>query len=220
MRAPTRVLVAAAPAAYPLIRRAALTWGAGPGDVDAALPGDSLVPDADVVATRAVRIDAAPGDVWPWLVQLGYGRGGFYSYDRLEQLAGLDIRSADRIEQRWQDLAVGDAVELAEGFGLPVAELEPASHLVLHSGAPVGGDGEPVQPPMPATPGPPFDFSWAFVLRPDDGGSRLLVRERYRAHSWAGRAVVEVVQPVSWLMTQKMLRGVRSRAERRAPRHR
>lgn len=192
-----------------LTRRPMQTWGTRDDEHAARLPGDDLVPHARVVATRGVTIDAPPGDVWPWLVQLGQGRGGFYSYDLLENLAGLGIRSAGTIEERWQSLAVGDDVRLAAQAALRVALLEPEDHLVL-LGAP--GPGEPDVMP--------FAFSWAFVLRalpPGGGGgarTRLLVRERYRPTSRPGRAVVEAVQPVSFLMTQKMLRGVRDRAER------
>jgi len=192
-----------------LTRRLTQTWGTADGEHETVLPGDDLVPDARVVATRAVTIDAPPSDVWPWLVQLGQGRGGFYSYDALENLAGLAIRSADAVEERWQDLAVGDDVHLADDVALRVALLAPGSHLVL-LGAP--GPGQPDTMP--------FRFSWAFVVRalpPGEHGSartRLLVRERYVPLGAAGRPVVEAVQPVSFLMTQRMLRGIRDRAER------
>jgi hypothetical protein len=192
-----------------LTRRLTQTWGTRDDEHAGPLPGDGLVPDARVVATRAVTIEAPPSDVWPWLVQLGQGRGGFYSYDLLENLAGLGIRSAGTVEDRWQSLAVGDDVRLAEQAALRVALLEPEEHLVL-LGAP--GPGEPEVMP--------FAFSWAFVVRPlppgDGGGARtrLLVRERYRPAGPLGRAVVEAVQPVSFVMTQKTLRGVRDRAER------
>ncbi len=195
-----------------LTRRMTQTWGTAEGEHDMVLPGDELVPDARaVVATRAVTIDAPPSDVWPWLVQLGQGRGGFYSYDALENLAGLGIHSADSVEDRWQDLAVGDDVHLADEVALRVALLEPGSHVVL-LGAP--GPGRPDTMP--------FRFSWAFVVRPLPPGragsarTRLLVRERYLPLGAAGRAVVEAVQPVSFVMSQKMLRGIRDRAGRRS----
>ncbi|MFC8921195.1 SRPBCC family protein [Cellulosimicrobium sp. NPDC057127] len=202
-------VVAVAVGTLLLTRRMTQTWGTRDDEHDAPLPGDELVTGPGVVvATRAVSIAAAPRDVWPWLVQLGQGRGGFYSYDALENLAGLRIRSADAIEDRWQALAVGDDIHLAEQVALRVALLEPEDHLLL-LGAPEPGETDVM----------PFAFSWAFVVRPlppgdeDTVRTRLLVRERYRpAHPW-GRAVVEAVQPVSFLMTQRMLRGVRDRAE-------
>lgn len=196
-------LGAAAVGAALLTRRMTATWGTASGEMDAELPGDDLLPGAAVVATRAIDIAAAPRVVWPWLVQLGYGRGGFYSYDALERLVGLDITSADTVVEQWQHLQVGDAVWLADGVGLRVAALEPERHLVLR------GDGD-----LPGANAAPYDFTWAFVLRPAGTGTRLLVRERYQPHGPGSRALVEAVQPVSFLMTQRMLRGIRERAER------
>jgi hypothetical protein len=184
-----------------LTRRMTQTWGTLAGEADGELPGDGLVRDAVVVATRGVGIDAPPRAVWPWLVQLGYGRGGFYSHDRLERLIGVDITSADRIEDRWQGLAVGDPVHLAPRVALRVAGLAPREHLVLQ------GDDS-----LPGAGAVPYEFTWAFVLRPVGDGTRLLVRERYRPLGVGGRVLAEAVQPVSLVMTAAMLRGIRERA--------
>jgi len=78
------------------------------GDDSSPLPGDDLVPGATIVETHQIDIDAPAATIWPWLVQLGYGRGGFYSFDLLERLAGVGMTNARRIEPQWQDLAVGD----------------------------------------------------------------------------------------------------------------
>jgi hypothetical protein len=179
-----------------------LRWGASARECDASLPGDDLIVSPDLTATRAITVRASAGQVWPWIAQLGQGRGGFYSYDFLENLAGCDIRSADRIVPRWQDIKVGDEVKLAPAVGLGVAALAPGRSLVLRGGIPVGN-----------TP-PPYDFTWAWVLRDEpDGTSRLLVRERYAyTRTWA-RFLVEPVEAVSFVMSQKMLRGIRDRAE-------
>ena len=197
---------AAAGVAYRAGRRVQLRFGAAPEEEHGTLPGDDLVPDADLVATRAITIDAPPAAVWPWIAQIGQGRGGFYSYDVLENLAGCEIHSSDHVVSAWQDVAVGDMVRLHPQLGLPVAVVTPHEALVLHGAAPVDDDG-PV----------PFDFVWAFALRSLPGGrTRLVVRERYAYRtSWAGR----MVEPVSWLsflMTERMLRGIRDRAERYA----
>ena len=182
-----------------LTRRLTMTWGTRNDEHLASLEGDEFVFPADMVATRAISIAAPPGRVWPWLVQIGQGRGGFYSYDWLENLVGLDMHSADYIVDDWQELAVGDEVHLAEGVALSVATIEPGAHLVLQG----AGDARM-----------PFEFTWAFVLQPGPrGGTRLLVRERYRYLNWWGRVITEVVQPVSFLMTARMLRGIRDRAE-------
>ena len=66
-----------------------LHWGAAGEEIDTVLPGDDLIPGPDLVTTRGITIGVPPGQVWPWLAQLGQGRGGFYSYDLLENLAGL-----------------------------------------------------------------------------------------------------------------------------------
>ena len=183
-------------------RRRQLRWGATGQESDGALPGDDLIASPDLTATRAITIRASADQVWPWIAQLGQGRGGFYSYDFLENLVGCDIHSADRIVPEWQDVAVGDEVKLAPTVGLEVAALEPGRSLVLRGGVPMGN-----------TP-PPYDFTWAFVLREQpDGTTRLLVRERYAyTRRWAP-LLVEPVAAVSFVMTQKMLRGIRDRAE-------
>ena len=206
-----RTVLTAAGLGTGLALRAARTGGSTRAEALVPLPGDVLVPDATVSITRAVSIAAPPEQVWPWLVQLGQGRGGFYSYDALENLAGLDIHSADRIDPRWQDLAVGDPVHLARDVALRVAALQPGGHLVL-LGAPGAGEPDVL----------PFRFSWAFVLRHGEPGpdgvprTRLLVRERYRPRSVAARLMIELVVPVSAGMSSRMLCGIRERAERGA----
>ncbi len=156
----------------------------------------------DLTATRAITIRASADRAWPWIAQLGQGRGGFYSYDFLENLAGCDIHSADRIVPEWQDIKIGDQIKLAPAVGLEVTALELGRSLVLRGGVPMGN-----------TP-PPYDFTWAWVLRDEPGGTaRLLVRERYAyTRPWA-RFLVEPVEAVSFVMSQKMLRGIRDRAE-------
>jgi hypothetical protein len=99
-----------------------------------ALPGDELIPHADLTATRAVTVRAPADGVWPWVAQLGQGRGGFYSYDFLENLVGCDIHSADRIVPEWQAVDVGDAVNVYPEVGLIVTQVEPSRALVLRGG--------------------------------------------------------------------------------------
>jgi hypothetical protein len=193
-----------AAAAYVLVARPRhLRWGTTGQEADEALPGDDLIANADLTATRAITIRVPADQVWPWIAQLGQGRGGFYSYDVLENLVGCDIHSADRIVPEWQDLGVGDEVRLAPEVGLVVASLERGRSLVLRGGIPMGRTA------------PPYDFTWAFTLRDGpDGTTRLLVRERYAYwRPWA-LLIVEPAEAVSFLMSQKMLRGIRDRAER------
>jgi hypothetical protein len=183
-------------------RRWQLRWGATGQEADGPLPGDDLITDPDLAATRAITIGAAAGQVWPWIAQLGQGRGGFYSYDFLENLIGCDIHSADAIVPDWQHVRMGDQIRLAPQVALTVAQLEPGKSLVLRGGVPTGN-----------TP-PPYDFTWAFALQDEPGGAtRLLVRERYAyTRPWAP-AVTEPVAAVSFVMSQKMLRGIKARAE-------
>ncbi len=205
-RPPRRTVVAAvafaAGASLPLLRTWMLTFGSTEDELDAALPGDSLLPKPDLVATRTVGITAPPVAVWPWVAQLGQGRGGFYSYDELENLVGCDIHSADRVMPELQGVAVGDQIRLAPPVALQVVVADPGRALVLR-GAVAPGAGTP-----------PYDFTWAFVLRPGrDGGTRLVVRERYLYRAGWARLLVEPVSVLSWFMSQRMLRGIRDRAQ-------
>jgi hypothetical protein len=190
-------------AVYILVARPRqLRWGASAQECEASLPGDDLIVSPDLTATRAITVQTSAGRVWPWIAQMGQGRGGFYSYDFVENLAGCDIHSADRIVAEWQDIKIGDEIKLAPAVGLEVAGLEPGRSLVLRGGVPMGNTA------------PPYDFTWAWVLRDEPGGTvRLLVRERYAyTRPWA-RFLVEPVEAVSFVMSQKVLRGIRDRAE-------
>ena len=205
-RPPRRTVVAAvafaAGASLPVLRTWMLNFGSTEDELDATLAGDDLLRRPDLVATRTVGIAAPPSAVWPWLAQLGQGRGGFYSYDALENLVGCDIHSADRVVPAWQDVQVGDEVHLAPQVPLQVAVVEPGRALVLRGAVGVGAGA------------PPYDFTWAFVLRGGrDGGTRLVVRERYLYTAGWARLLVEPVSVVSWAMSQKMLRGIRDRAQ-------
>ena len=187
-----------------LLRDRYFRWGASGEEANALLPGDDLVPDANVTATRAVTVRAAAADVWPWIAQLGQGRGGFYSYDFLENLVGCDMHSADRIVPEWQRVDVGGEVKLHPDVGLVVVHVEPGRALVLRGGIPMGK--------MPA----PYDFTWAFVLREQSGvTTRLVVRERYGYSKWWAGFVIEPAELISFVMSHRMLRGIRERAERR-----
>jgi hypothetical protein len=180
-----------------------LNWGATRDECATPLPGDELIDDPDLVSTRAITVQAGADHVWPWLAQLGQGRGGLYSYDVLENLVGCDIHSADEIVPEWQEVAVGDPFRLHPEVALVVADVVPGRALVVRGGVPI--DGEPA----------PFDFTWAFVLVPrEDGATRLLVRESYAYREAWARLVVEPVELASFVMSQKMLRGIRDRAER------
>jgi hypothetical protein len=184
------------------------------------MPGDDLVPDPDVVLTRGITIPAPPGDVFPWLVQLGQGRGGFYSYDWLEGLAGLDIRSADRILPQFQQLAPGDRVPVAPEppfYGFVVASILAPSHLVLRMRIhPLTGLAIPQEAPDA---GWSLDGTWSFALSPvTETSTRLVSRTRARLRLPLGlrhpyRLALELAE---FVMGRRMLLGIRDRAQRLA----
>ena len=163
--------------------------------------GDSYVTLPSYYATLGVTIDAAPAAIWPWLVQMGYRRGGLYSYDWLDRLFGyLDAPSADRILPEWQLLAAGDEIPIGRGGGFPVRAIEPFVSLVL------GGHA------------PDVDWSWELALVPiAPAQTRLISRNRVRIRGRIRRMLtIAVIDPAAFLMTRKMLLGIKRRAERMA----
>ncbi len=135
-------VVAALPIAWATwLRPRVRAWGARPNDEARPLPGDEIVADPDIVHTRAISIGAPPDAVWPWLLQLGQGRGGLYSYDWLENALGCDIHSVDRIVPELQHLGVGDIVSLRKG-DMPaflVQAIDPGRSIVLVARDPATG---------------------------------------------------------------------------------
>ena len=125
----------AALVAYALfVRPWHLGWGATKEELQMSLPGDDLVRHPKLNATHAITINAPVEDVWPWLVQVGQKRGGFYSYTWLENLVGCHMRNADQIVAEWQDLKVGDEVWLhPKAPPLKVLAIEPGRAIVLEN---------------------------------------------------------------------------------------
>jgi hypothetical protein len=171
-------------------------WGATEGEIRRALPGDGLLrPDAPCT-TRAITIDAMPEDVFPWLLQLGYGRGGWYSYDWIDNDGK---RSVEQIVPALQGLAVGDRIEMLPGLGPTVSEIVPNHHIVSRSET----------------------DSWCLLVEPmPDGGTRLISRWRQDWPKSAGTYVwIALADPGAFLMEQKMLRRIRDLAERERSRN-
>ena len=183
-----------------LVRPRAMRWGATEEEAARLLPGDEVVARADYVATRAITIDAPPQDVWPWLVQIGSGRAGWYTYDRLDN-AGMP--SATEIIAELQQLQVGDLIPMVAGkdIGVRVKELEPDRRMLWWD---VKGE-----------------YSWEWLLEPVDGRTRLIKRLRVTRHPWTPKMLYELVAANGdVVMQRKLLRGVKQRAERLAARHR
>jgi hypothetical protein len=200
-------------AVLPRLRR----WGASPDEVARALPGDEFVPDPLYTTTHAVTVHATAEAVWPWLVQIGQNRGGFYTYDALENLAGLKVRSADRIHPEWQDLHAGEdylSLDPDETMKMTIAVLEPPHAFVVRSGAP----GEPPQEAGSLFRGE-MAWTWGFYLEPlDERSTRLVIRSRasWRPTVPAAFARALGLEPAHFIMEEGMLRGIRDRAERAA----
>jgi hypothetical protein len=186
----------AAALSYPLLfRRWCLTWGARPGEVTRELPGDELLVKADIVSTRAITVEAPADCIWPWLVQMGSGRGGAYTYDWIENLLRLDMHSVDRILPEFQHPQVGDTI----GFGsnqMRVERVEPQQVLSWRS-----QDG---------------NWVWTFVLAERDDMTMLISRNRFRLPTLGARIGMLPMEPGSVVMERKMLRGIKRRAERMA----
>lgn len=173
-------------------------WGATSEEIGRTMPGDSDVPDPIYKTTLAITIDAPPSAIWPWLVQMGYRRGGLYSYDWLDRVCGfLDAPSAERILPEWQRLQVGDIIPVGRGQGFPVRMLDPLRTLVL------GGERDGVR------------WIWQLALYPIDAGhTRLVSRNRGDLPGTIGSILfIGALELAAFVMTRKMLLGLKRRAE-------
>lgn len=168
-----------------------MRWGATDEEVARTMPGDELIPNAGS-ATRAITIAATPADVWPWLVQIGYGKAGWYSYDWIDN----DFKpSADHVLPEYQDLQVGDKILMMPDMGFVVGSIDEERSIVS-----VLEDGS---------------TSWCLGLYPNPaGGTRLVSRWRPKFDvTPATVAMTALAEPGTFIMEQKMLRTIRDRAE-------
>jgi hypothetical protein len=180
------------------------TWGATDEEVNRQLPGDDVVPEPSDETTRAVTVEAPSDDVWSWVVQLGQGRGGFYSYTWLENLFGADIHNVDRIVPELQELEEGDSIRMVrEDYWLEssitsmtVKRVDPGRTLVLQ-----GHDGG----------------TWTFHLDPvDEGTTRFIVRGRKPENRTAVGSLLRYLtyELPHFVMERGMMLGIKARAER------
>jgi hypothetical protein len=180
----------------PLIRRWHMRWGATDAEVTGSMPGDEIVPKASFNATRAITIDAPPERVWPWIVQMGYRRAGFYTYALLDN-AGYE--SADRVLPEYQDPKVGDWMPMSktvnETTAFKVKAFEPNQWLVWEK---------------PAS-------TWSWKLAPlNRDRTRLITRlkQRYAWESPASAiAALVLLEFGDFAMIRRVLKGIRARAE-------
>jgi hypothetical protein len=197
----------------PLLRHAYNRWGTTKGEGRGRMPGDELIEVPKLVSTRSITIDAPPEEVWRWLVQIGQGRGGLYSYDALENAIGCDIHSAERIVEELQDLEVGDFVRLGPDSypAFRVDSLEPSRSLVLVGVDPTTHEA----PPMPVTDDATTAATWSWQLTRKGNGSRTRLVTRQRTTFPGAQSVLwHVVEPISFVMMRRMLLGIKQRAER------
>jgi hypothetical protein len=201
-------LVASGVVYFAFVRPKVRGWGLDPHEAELPLPGDELIDEPSHVETRGITIHAPVSRVWPWLVQMGFGRAGWYSYDMLDNKA-----SADGVLPEFQDLKVGDVMPTHAGGGFLVKVLEPERALVLYTDSDLlrsqaGREESESYPEIQA--------SWAFYLQPEDGGTRLI--ERFRAKTpGSGPATVvlgEIMGTGIVLMTRKQMLSIKERVER------
>jgi len=189
----------------PVIRPWHLRWGATDEEVQASLPGDEIVTGEANQSTRVIDIQTPASLVWPWLLQIGQGRGGLYSYDFLENLVGCDIHTLDTIDPALQNLKEGDIVRIGEQKGLPyyrVALIEPQRALVLRS--------------VESKTGEEKNATWGFYLvEKSNTHTRLIIRHRDEpALDSTSKTVNAIFDPISAFMEHRMLYGIRDHAEK------
>lgn len=175
-----------------------LRWGAIDEEVQRPMPGDELNPNPTFLATRAITIDGTPEEIWPWLLQMGYKRAGFYGYDILENLGSpRGIQSAQSILPEFQNFKVGDEVPISPASTLFFYAIVPNQYLIWSGTTGWGG------------------FTWALYPL-DKDHTRLVSRIRWSYHSWAqpGALFLDVFTELTdHLAVRKILQGVRGRVE-------
>ncbi len=166
-----------------------LRWGATDEEVDRWMVGDDLVRDPTFDATRAITIYATPDHIWPWIVQIGYKKAGFYSYDFLDN---DNMPSADRIIPEFQDLKVGDLIPLTREIEVEVIAMKEDEHMLLDFG-------------------PAMIGTWSWGIYPvDHRSTRLVSRLRVRLGSIGSRYMWDTFEII---MMRKHLLGIKERAE-------
>ena len=212
------MLLGTAVASYAVLRWLGTTWGATRAERQRLMPGDEVVTDPAFVTTHAITIDAPPADVWPWLVQMGWHRGGWYTaawVDRL--LFPANWPATDRIIPELQGRRVGDFIPDGppeSECGFVIEELDPDRCLVLHSTTHI-----------PLTwrrkLGASVDWTWSFQLLAERRGRDMGERTRFvfrcrgaAAPPWLAAGFNAVIVPADFVMSRQMLRGVKERSER------
>ena len=185
------------------LRNWQMTWGATAGDINRPMLGDKLLVEPELNATRGVEISATPDEIWPWIVQIGYKRAGFYGFDNLDNGG---FRSSQKMLSQFQNLQAGDSIPGGEYKGktynlLEVVEMNPQKEMlwVFLKGTPWEG----------AT------WSWG-LYRIDDKRTRLIsrLRQNYKLESFQEIISWSLIDAIEILMMRTTLRGIKYRAEK------
>jgi len=175
-----------------LYRPWALTWGSTDEEIARSMPGDEVLENPTFNATRAVTVEATPDEIWPWIIQIGYRRAGFYSYDILDNDG---IPSSERILPQYQALEVGDLIPLSKSAFVRVAELDPPESMVL----------------VFMVAGTWSNATWVWGLYPEDAShTRLVTRLRANARGVRPRVFLDLGEII---MMRKCMLGIKRRAE-------
>lgn len=192
-------------------------WGTTPEEIQINLPGDEYIPNPIWSYTHAVTINASSQAIWPWIVQMGQGRGGFYTYEFLENLVGCKIHNTDKIIAKYQELKVGDGVKLhPQAPPLPVVAVEADKFLLLHAqmDSKTGGPSEPGIPQDQL-----IDTTWLFYLNPiNKYSTRLITRGHYSFKPTILNRLLMgklFLEPISFVMERKMLLEIKRLSSRK-----
>ena len=192
------ILLALVMSAYLLLARPyQLSWGATPEEINRPMPGDELDTQPTFLSTRAITIEGTPHEIWPWLVQMGYNRAGYYGYDIIENLGSKSgLHSAERIVTELQDVKVGDEVPISAAGSWVFYAIEPDQYFIWSSKA--------------------SDCAFTWALYPiDENHTRLVSRIRW-SHHWSQPSLLGFdlfTEFTDYLAIRKVLQGVKGRVE-------
>jgi hypothetical protein len=216
----TGMVIMTASLLTPFLNNRRRKWGATEAEIQRDYPGDDLVKNTKGEYLHAITINVPAAEIWPWLVQIGQDRGGFYSYELLENIIGCKILNADKIVPEYQYLKAGDTIPMHPSMGCPyvVVSMEPERYLILLQKADMAVNK--TLEPDDKLPKKYVNMSWLFFLdEQDDGTTRLISRSRNDWNDSFGNTIFYGIFGVPTTeMDRKMLKGIKKRAEKNAKR--